>query len=287
MNINITALVLAYNEEKRIVNVIKALSGFNVIVLDKSSTDDTASLAEQMGAKILRVPYYNDTTPKEVRLQIKKYLIEEQANEWIFSMTSSDIIHHGLLMEMKRAIELNQNEFDVIEIPLYRYSMGLAGKNTFFGGLDYKPLLWKRNAFPTDTTMIHESSFENMPRYRMTPSDPRIAVYHLTHPNLDLVMDRTWRYAVQYIEDAGRRGRGRERVMRYAVNECIRTVFRYFRRRLWKSKETGKAQLMMLIMYNCMIFLNAFFSKEKEAEINEIYRGIIDECVSPDRDKIP
>jgi hypothetical protein len=91
-------------------------------------------------------------------------------------------------------------------------------------------------------------------------------------------MDRHWRYAVQYVEDAAERGRGRERVMRYAINECIRTVFRYFRRGIFKSKETGKAQLMTLIMYNCLIYLNAFFSKEKEVEIQEIYQQIMDEC---------
>lgn len=279
MNTNITAVVLTYNEEKRIEDVMSSLKDFDQIIIhDKSSTDQTVAIAEALGAKIMKVPYYNDTVPTAILQQIKEFMLEEQPNEWLLQLTSSDIIHHNLLSELQKSIIDNADKCDVIEVAMHRYSMGIFGKDTFYGDTEYKPILVKRSVLPTEESMVHESAYANMKKYRMKCLDSKIAIYHLTHPNLDLIMDRHWRYAVQYVDDAKKRGRNKGKILKYAVHECMRLLYRYFRQGIYRKKETGKAQLMMLIMYNCMIYLNAFFDKEKVEEIEEIYREIREEC---------
>lgn len=271
--------ILAYNEEKRISSVIEGLRQFDkIIVHDKSSTDKTAEIARTLGADVITTPYYNDTVPIEVHKIIKNYLINNHPNEWVLMLTSSDIVHYKLYDEIIKAIERNNNICNVIEIPMYRYSMGVVGKHTFYGDIEYKAILWKTNIYPIKVTKIHESPLEEATKYRMECEDKKIAIYHLTHPNLEMVMDRHWRYAIQYVEDSQREGKSRKQIMQYSVKECIRLVLRYFKEGIFKTKPEGLCQLMMLIMYNCMIYLNAFFDKDREKEIAKVYNKIIDEC---------
>ena len=280
-DIKVTAVVLTYNEEKRIEAVLQALNKFDtIIVWDKSSTDRTVEIAKTYGAKIFRVEYYNDTIPIEVQKRYREFLFEEQDNEWVLSLTASDIVHIGLYDEIVRNIREQGARYSVMEVPIYRYSMGIEGKHTFYGGIQYQADLYRREMYPTNgmEKMIHESFFKDMAKCKVICKDQTIAIYHLTHPDLPLIMDRHWRYAVQYVIDSEKHGRDRKRVMRYSIHECIRLVGRYFKNRIYKSGETGKAQLMMLLMYNCMIYLNAFFDNDREQKIKETYVKIARMC---------
>lgn len=278
--IKIAAYILTYNEEKRIGNTIEALKMFDEIMIhDKSSTDRTREIASQMGAKVLRTEYYDVAIPACEDKKLIKFFEDELESEWVFALSTSDIVHHKLYDELVDAIQNKAGSNEVIEIPMHKYSMGETGKHTFIGTICYEKNVFMKKLYGNPKNiMIHESIFKSKSAYRLMPEDSRIAVYHLTHPTLDIIMDRHWRYAVQYVKDSAEHGRDRERVMRYSVNECIRLIYRYFKRGIYKSKEVGKAQLMMLIMYNCMIFLNAFFDKEMEQQIDNKYREIREMC---------
>ena len=53
----VSVVVLAYNEASRISYCLDSLSEFSeVIVLDMYSTDDTCQIAENFGAKVIKVP---------------------------------------------------------------------------------------------------------------------------------------------------------------------------------------------------------------------------------------
>lgn len=276
----IAAFILTYNEERRIRDTIAALKGFDeVMICDKSSTDDTRNIAEKLGAKVLQIAYSDADILLSERGKIKDFLDKEIESEWIFYLSTSDIVHYKLYDELVNAIDNCANEYEVIEIPIHKFSMGATGKNTFIGAMRYEKNVFKKEIYKVDyNLMIHESEFKDNPAYTLRCKDSNIAVYHLTHPTLELIMDRHWRYAVKYVKDSELHGRNRERVMRYSVNECIRLIYRYFKRGIYKSKEVGKAQLMMLIMYNCMIYLNAYFNKETEQQIEEKYREIREMC---------
>lgn len=280
MTMKIAAFIQTYNEEKRIQYTIEALKKFDeVIISDKSSTDRTCEIARELGAKIIQTEYYDVAIPDCERKKIADFLENEVESEWLFALSTSDIVHYQLYDELIETMQNNSHNYEVVEIPMHKYSMGTTGKNTFIGNIRYEKNVFKKEMYGNGSNpMVHESMFEGKNAIKLIPKDSSIAVYHLTHPNLDIVMDRHWRYAVQYVNGAIERGRDRERVMRYSVNECIRLIYRYFKRGIYKSKEVGKAQLMMLIMYNCMIFLNAFFDKEMEQKIDNKYREIREMC---------
>lgn len=280
MKSKITAMVLTYNEEKRIGTVLGCLQMFDdIIVYDKSSTDKTCEIASEYGAKILHLPYYNDTPPDEICDTIRNAALTMQDSEWIFSIVASDIIHCDLYDEMIQVISYEARDYDVIDIPIYRYSMGACGKESMFGELQYKPMLIKRDVFLKNKPQItHQEPFLEMDRYKLQCKNRSVAVYHLTHENLNIVMERHWRYAIQYVEGMEKSGKNREAVMRYSWHEILRMIFSFFRHRSYRLKWTGGAQLMMLVMYNAMIYLNAYFDEEEEKKITRIYKEIVDKC---------
>src|SRR3954454_5355560 len=55
------AVIPAYNEEASVGNVLRSIQerapGLDVLVVDDGSTDDTASVAEAAGARVLRHPF--------------------------------------------------------------------------------------------------------------------------------------------------------------------------------------------------------------------------------------
>ena len=166
----------------------------------------------------------------------------------------------------------------MVEIPIRRYSCGKSGKNSLFGDIAYKPSLKKRELFSTEVPIIHTNPYDQYSKFRLHPRKAEVAIYHLTHPNLEHVMDRHIRYAAQYVEDYENNGKSREQIMKYAWHETVRTIFRFFRKRAYRLRWDGLAQCMMLIMYNTMIYLNAYFSSEKEDEIKHTYQEVINMC---------
>lgn len=276
--IKITTIVLTYNEEKRIKDVLLSLKKFDdIIVLDKSSTDMTREIAIKYGAKIIQVPYYNNTTPASIRKMVKNKLYEIQENEWIFSITSSDIIHNKLYDNMISFLYEQGDMYDVLDIPLYRYSFGIEGKHTYFGKKTYIGSLFRRSCFSENESTVHEDMWKDERRVQLMCEDG-IGIYHLTHANLATIMDRHWRYSVQYVEDYIKKGKTRKDIMKYSIKESIKMCLKFFVRRIYKSGWEGVSQCMMLVMYNAMIYLNAYFSEENEQKISEKYQQIKEMC---------
>lgn len=278
----ITAFIWAYNEENRIAKVVNMLSEFDdIIVFDKSSTDRTKEIAEKIGVRVVNVPYSDNAPTDEAKSIMLKALYELEDNEWVFSVVCSDIIHWKLYQEMVDAIDAIGDKFQVIEVPIYRYSMGICGKNSHFGDLKYQSDLFTRAALKgkyARHTIVHEDPFEEYPKYRLLCREPEVAVYHLTHENLELVLERHTRYAKQYVQDQKESGKSKEAIMKYSWHEMVRTILFFFRHRVFKMKWTGLAQCMTLLMYNAMIYLNAFFDDEQETEIKGLYDEIGEKC---------
>ena len=55
---SLSVVIPAYNEEKRIARVIHSIKtqGYQVLVVDDGSTDRTAEVAEEAGARVVRIP---------------------------------------------------------------------------------------------------------------------------------------------------------------------------------------------------------------------------------------
>lgn len=269
MNTKIAVIISSYNEEKRIGYLLDSVKMFDdIIVLDKSSQDNTANIVKSYNAKLYTIPYTDITTDKEYADVLNRALRETDC-DWIIFLVCSDIVHPEFYQTVNQYI--SNHDVDVVEVPFYRYSMGFTSKYSFYKDLHYKAILLKKSVYINDTDIHVMSKYSKDSKVgRMVESNPQIAVYHLTHENLELILERHLRYAKVEATCFATREEGLQKTWR----ELLRQVYLYFKLKTYKLGEKGKAQLCMLLLYRAAKYLNVYFSKEKEAEIKQIYDDI-------------
>ena len=80
----LTAVILTYNEERHIQDCVASVAWADeVIVFDSYSTDATAQVAEEMGARVLRHPFQNFGAQRDAAL-------EAVTDEWIFFVDADE-----------------------------------------------------------------------------------------------------------------------------------------------------------------------------------------------------
>lgn len=266
----ITAFVWCYNEEKRLADTLKSLTEFDeVVVIDKSSTDRSAEIAAEFGCKFMAVDYFDSFSDQKAVKAVKE-IWDSCQNEWLFMVTCSDVQHPALYACMKEMINSGR-EIDAVEIPLYRYSMGIASKYSYFGDVQYQVNLFKKSRFDWDAARLHFDPGINMKNVvRLVPKDPKIGIYHLTHGDLETILERHLRYAKVEAEDARTTGSRKENLEK-SWRAILRQVKDYIKYGTFRLGDRGRAQLCMLLIYRCANYLNLFMDADEEKAIKEIY----------------
>lgn len=100
MKTKLTAIVLTKNEEENIVDCIKSLKFCSeIIVIDDSSTDKTASLAKKYGATVYKRALNNDFASQ------RNFALKKAKNEWVLFIDADERVSKILANEIENAIE--------------------------------------------------------------------------------------------------------------------------------------------------------------------------------------
>lgn len=149
MKSNITFILFAYNEEKRISYVIRNFIKYGeVYVLDGGSTDKTKEITESLGAKFF------------VRPENKKPFMETEENfAFIKSIIKTDWIYWGYTDNIaprtlvEKMVEIsNQDIIKSVNIPLYTY---LWGNTKHYSHKSYAPFLYHKEYISFENNYIH------------------------------------------------------------------------------------------------------------------------------------
>lgn len=274
----ITVYIPAYNEEKRIGKVIDSLKDFDaIVVLNKESTDGTLKIAESHGAKVVTIPYADRDTEEAYNMLMEA--ADEIGNAWILCFVCSDICHYGLYDEMSKAVNGYAKEYDCVGIPFKLYSMGMYGKHTYFGELQHKKLLIKKSSMQY-TEVIHNLYVKpDAKSTNLKCKNKDVAIYHLTHENIPIIIERHMRYAKTVAKNKHESGRSKERELRSCTVQAIRHVKEYFFKGIFHKGWDGLAQFFMLMMYYSMIYLFTYFDETKTKEIEKKYTKLYEELV--------
>lgn len=269
MDIKIVAILEVYNEEKRIGYTLDSLQKFDdVIVFDKGSDDGTVDIAKKYNAKVYTIPLNDDKTDIE-RGKIFKQAMRETECEWMLLLTSSDIIHPDFYD--KACQYICESNVDVVEVPFYRYSMGFISKYSFYKALHYKDILLKKDVYRIDPDIHTMTKYSKGCRVgRMEDSNRQVAIYHLTHESLELILERHLRYAKAEAACFPTREEGLYRTWR----DILRQIYLFIKLKTYKLGEKGKAQLCMLLFYRTAKYLNVYFDQNTEDEIKRFYDEI-------------
>ncbi|MGE4559812.1 MAG: glycosyltransferase family 2 protein [Desulfobulbus sp.] len=180
----VSVYIIAYNEGDKIRDAINSvLWADEIIVADSFSQDNTARIAEELGARVVQIPFqgFGD---------LRNQAMATCSHDWIFSLDSDERCTPEARDEMLVCLEAPQA--DAYYIPRRNYFMGRWIKHSGFYPDYRQPQLFKKGALVFKNDPVHEE-------FSIVSNKP---VAFLTHPiwqfpykNLEEVVHKANKYS--------------------------------------------------------------------------------------------
>jgi glycosyltransferase involved in cell wall biosynthesis len=153
---NISGLVITYNEEKNIGKCIDALFKVcnEVIVVDSLSKDNTVKIAEEKGAKVILQSFLGDGPQRQ-------HGVPFCTNDWILNLDADEFLDHDAVEFIQNGSYFNQ-DFDAYS---FRTKNFLQDKIIDFAGWypDRKVRFFnKKTAFPSSDSVHQKIQFTKL-----------------------------------------------------------------------------------------------------------------------------
>ena len=147
----ISAVIITFNEEQKIVEAIKSVAWADeILVVDSESTDQTREIAVSFGAKILVEKWQGFSKQKQ-------FAVTSATNDWIFSLDADEIVSDELKIEVLQLKNLAENKLaDGYKIPRLSFYMNRPIRR---GGWypDWQMRFFDRRKGKWKDVLIHES----------------------------------------------------------------------------------------------------------------------------------
>lgn len=249
----ISVYITAYNEEERLPYILQSVSMFDeIIVIDKSSTDNTKKIAKEFNAKVIKIPYKKNYTDNDMN-----YIFSVSKNEWILRLTGADIVHPLLYSKMLEIINRDNFRADKVYIPWVEWLFGYESE-----ALPYchysRPVLQKKSMIQYSNVVHKENELNNSKLYRMK-SDKKIAVHHMTFFNLKYsYKEQILRYGL--LEAELYKGKyGTWKIMKDMISSAKSCIGKYFNADV-KGKGKYFTPSLMIILYRAICYYLSIFS---------------------------
>lgn len=261
----ISAVISAYNEEKKIADCLTSVSfADEVIVVDNSSTDKTAQIAKEHKAKVF-------ARPNNPMLNVNKnFGFTKATGEWILSLDADERITPELKKEIKLTMEQLSNEaIDGYWIPR---------KNIIFGKWmehagwypDYQMRLFRRNKGKFPALHVHE----------MIETEGKTAHLkeHIIHYNFETLSQFIYKHAELYAPNEA------ENLLKegykFSVVDAVRFpvkefLSRFFAREGYKDGLHGLVLSLLLAFYHLVIFTRIWEKQGFREYNNDNFLGIV------------
>lgn len=247
----ISAFLPVFNEEKRIKDTLVSLMWCDEIILvDKSSTDNTVEIALSFGDKIKVCSMNNSEVYDSSEWNV---FLKNCTSEWTILFTASDVIHPKLTKKIRDKISDINFDYDIIHIPFKRYVLGIDSKRSPWHS-KLNPVVVRKSAFVIDNNEVHYAAKKVGKEYKFE-DDSNECMYHLTHESVDVMMDRHLRY-----------WRGEANSSHIDLKKSELTVFKEFIRVVFYKKTflLGKDGIMLSFAYLTYFMMSYVYQWEKK-----------------------
>lgn len=241
---NLTFVIFAFNEEKRIGYVIRNLIKYwKVIIIDNFSTDKTQEIAENLGAEVFQ--YQNNgyvETPEELAFVQSKVTTEYMS--WSFA----DEMWWKELLE--KTVEITrQSKHDGIATVLKNYHYGIRDLTFMTYSVKWKKHsrhvhVIKKNQLEC-TGMIHRSLKFNCTNIYYMPLDEKYYIHHLSTYNVKKFEQGYMKYA-DIEADLRFQAGERSSFLKMFFTILVYFFMYYFWHGAWRS---GKPWLIMVVQF--------------------------------------
>ena len=149
--VKISAVIIAFNEEKNISEAIKSVDWADeILVIDSESTDLTREICKSFGAKVLVEKWRGFSKQKQ-------FAIDNAAHNWIFSLDADERVSAGLKAEILQLKDKSENELaDGYKIPRLTFYMNRPIRHCGWYP-DWQLRFFDRRKGKWKDVLIHES----------------------------------------------------------------------------------------------------------------------------------
>jgi glycosyltransferase involved in cell wall biosynthesis len=181
----ISVYIIAYNEAEKVRATIESVRWADeIIVVDSWSTDGTADIATQLGARVVQVKF---TGFGELRNQA----IAACSHDWIFSLDADERCTSEAAAEIM-SITQNKDALDAYWTPRRNFFMGRWIKHSGWYPNYRQPQLFRKGAMHYDLKPVHEG-------YVLQSTKPighmQNAIWQFPFKNMSEVMHKANRYS--------------------------------------------------------------------------------------------
>ena len=181
----LSAFVISYNRAPVIATCLRALAfADEVILVDKSSTDDTVIRAAGLTDHVITVPW--SPTVEETRA----FALARCTHEWVLFLDDDEC----LSPEAVRFIdsELAAPRADIYAVPLRHYVLGEHDERAYYWP-EHQIRLFRKGTVAFSKT-VHGGTTTLSDRIHTIPAESGVCLHHLSHRNVAEWIEKTNRY---------------------------------------------------------------------------------------------
>ncbi len=185
---SLSAVVITYNREKIIGTCLKAL-GFacEILVVDKSSTDATRSIAARYADRVIQVPW--SPTVEETR----GFAVSQCSHDWVLLLDDDECLNAQMVLFIDR--ELRSPRANIYSFPLRHYIMATHDERAYYWPASHVRL-FRRGSIAFRSTVHGGMEYLSEQLYHV-PVETGVCIHHLSHVDAAQWVEKANRYTSQ------------------------------------------------------------------------------------------
>ncbi len=185
MHERISGFVVAYNRAALLATCLRSLRFVDeLIVIDKSSTDDTPRIARRYADRVIKVPW--SPTVEDTR----SFALSQCRHEWIAFLDDDEMLSPAAIEFLHEARP--SDAADIVSLPLRHYILGIFDARAYYWPEHHTRFFRKGTAQFGPT--VHNGIALLSERIQRIPNDSPICIEHLSHADTAQWIERTNRY---------------------------------------------------------------------------------------------
>ena len=214
----LSAILITHNEALNLPDCLASLQGWvdEIVIVDNGSTDDTLTIAERHGARIVRVADWPGFGPQKNRA------LDVAQCDWVLSIDADERVSPELAIEIQQAVQ--QDAACAYNLPRLSWYCGRLMRHS---GWYPDPVLrlFKRGHARFTDDLVHE---------RLVAQDPertlRGHVLHYSFMNFSQVLTKVDRYSTASAQQMHQKGR-----RAHFIEAPMRGLWAFFRTYVLKA----------------------------------------------------
>ena len=189
MREKLSAVVVAYNRAPLIGTCLRALAfADEVIVVDKSSTDDTRAIAARYADRVITVPW--SPTVEETRA----FAVAQCAHDWIICLDDDECLSPEAIRFIQA--ELAAPSADIYGLLLRHYILGTHDEAAYYWP-EHQIRLFRRGTVTFNGT-VHDGTVLHSDNVLRVAPETGAAIHHLSHEDVAQWIEKTNRYTSRF-----------------------------------------------------------------------------------------